>query len=373
MNLPDDVVALAAYLVDIPSVSGEERAIADVVEEALRSLPHLEVLRDGDAVLARTNLGRESRVVLAGHLDTIPIAQNVPGTFTREAARTDGTPPASCKMEDATTLWGRGAVDMKAGAAVFLQLARELTEPRMDVTWAFYDHEEVEASLNGLGRIQRHHPEWLAGDLAVLGEPTNGGIEGGCNGTMRLNLSTRGISAHSARPWMGVNAVHALGEVLRRLATWEPHIREVGGLAFKESLLAVGVRGGGAQNSVPDSATAIVNFRFAPDRSPAQAERYVRDIFSDLDLEIEVSDCAAGALPGMDHPEFQRLSKMLQDTGIGAPTAKLGWTDVSRFSELGVPAINCGPGDPTLAHKADEACPLSQIRNLYRTFSSWLM
>ncbi len=373
MNIPHDVVALAAYLVDIPSVSGDERAIADVVEEVLRSLPHLEVLRDGDAVLARTNLGRASRVVLAGHLDTVPIARNVPGVLTREEVRADGTAPSSCPMEEATTLWGRGSVDMKAGAAVFLQLAREVTEPRLDITWAFYDHEEVEATLNGLGRIQRHHPEWLMGDLAVLGEPTDGGIEGGCNGTMRLNISTRGVAAHSARPWMGVNAVHALGEVLRRLDAWETEVREVGGLAFRESLLAVGIRGGGAQNSVPDSATAIVNFRFAPDRSPVQAEKYVRDIFADLDVEIEVTDCAAGARPGMDHPEFQRLSEILHETGTRAPTAKLGWTDVSRFSELGVPAINCGPGDPTLAHKADEACPLSQIGNLHRTLSSWLI
>ena len=371
MNLPEDVVALAVHLVDIPSVSGDERAIADVVEEALRSLPHLEVLRDGDAVLARTNLGRETRVILAGHLDTVPIARNVPGVLTRDVISEDGAAPSSC--DEATTLWGRGSVDMKAGDAVFLQLARELTEPRVDITWAFYDHEEVEATLNGLGRIHRKHPEWLEADLAVLGEPTNGGIEGGCNGTMRLNVTTRGIAAHSARPWMGANAVHAQAEVLRRLAARQPEIREVGGLAFQESLLAVGIRGGGAQNSVPDSATTIVNFRFAPDRSPAQAEQYVCDVFSDLEVEIEVTDCAAGALPGMDHPEFQRLSEILRETGAGAPTAKLGWTDVSRFSELGVPAINCGPGDPTLAHKVDEACPLSQIRNLHRTFSSWLM
>lgn len=373
MNLPADVVALAAHLVDIPSVSGNEWEIADVVEEVLRTLPHLEVLRDGNAVLARTNLGRHARVILAGHLDTVPIARNIPGVLTAEAIERDGTAPSSCSLGDATTLWGRGSVDMKAGAAVFLQLARELREPRMDVTWAFYDHEEVEATLNGLGRIQRHHPEWLVGDLAVLGEPTNGGIEGGCNGTMRLNVATRGVAAHSARPWMGDNAVHAQAEVLRRLAAWEPRVCEVGGLVFKESLLAVGISGGGALNSVPDLATTIVNFRFAPDHSPAQAEQFVRDVFSDLDVDIEVTDCAAGALPGMDHAEFQRLSDILRETGAGVPTAKLGWTDVSRFSELGVPAINCGPGDPTLAHKQDEACPTSQIWNLYRAFSSWLM
>ena len=373
MDVPTDAVELAARLVDIPSVSGDEREIADLVEGVLRACDHLEVLRDGDTVMARTNLGRASRVILAGHLDTVPTAWNVPGAFTGDPIAADGTPPVPCPLAEATTLWGRGSVDMKAGAAIFLALARELKSPRLDITWVFYDHEEVEASLNGLARVQRNHPDWLRADMAVLGEPTNGAIEGGCNGTMRLNITAHGVAAHSARPWMGVNAVHRIGEVLVRLARWEPQVHRVGGLEYRESLLAVGVEGGGARNSVPDSATAIVNFRFAPDRSPEQAEAYVRSLFAGEALAIEVTDSAPGAAPGMDHPEFALLARELGERGAGEPTAKLGWTDVARFSALAIPAINCGPGEPTLAHRADEACPISQIRQLHETFTAWLL
>ncbi len=373
MDMPSDVVELAARLVDISSVSGNEREVADVVEHELRKHPHLEVLRDGDTVLARTNFARSTRVILAGHLDTVPVADNVPGVLTADGIPTDGSRPSSSSFEEATMLWGRGSVDMKSGDAVFLALARELVEPRLDVTWIFYDHEEVEASLNGLGRIERNHPEWLQADIAILGEPTDASIEGGCNGTMRLNITARGVAAHSARPWMGDNAVHRIGAVLERLAAWKPQTHVVDGLEYRESLLAVGVQGGGARNSVPDSATAIVNFRFAPDRSPEQAESYVRELFCDTDLQIELTDCAPGARPGMEHPEFAQLADALREHGAGDPTAKLGWTDVARFSALGVPAINCGPGDPTLAHRADEACPVSQIRDLHRTFTAWLL
>ncbi|MGO1590953.1 MAG: succinyl-diaminopimelate desuccinylase [Ancrocorticia sp.] len=352
-----NVSELAAHLVNIPSESGNEREIADFVEGRLRANPLLEVLRDGDAVLARTNGGKRTRVILAGHLDTVPIANNVPGTM----------------AEGGVTLWGRGSVDMKSGCAVFLKVAEELVAlPRMDITWIFYDHEEVAAELSGLGRVARHHPEWLHADLAVLGEPTNGQIEGGCNGTMRLNLVSRGKSAHSARPWMGENAVHALGEPLRRLEEWGPSVHTVGGLDFTESLLAVGISGGGARNSVPDEATLIVNFRFAPDRTQSDAEAYVRSLFEDVALDITVTDSAPAAEPGMDHPEFDRLSDLLREQGAGEPVAKLGWTDVARFSALGVPAINCGPGDALLSHRVDEACPVAQIENMYNVFTQWL-
>lgn len=364
------VSELAARLIDIPSVSGDEGRIADFVEARLRANSALQVLRDGDAVLARTNLGRDQRVVLAGHVDTVPIAGNVPARLLeRREIDDDGEAAPS---PSTTTLWGRGSVDMKSGCAVFLALAEELRDPRMDITWVFYDHEEVAAELSGLGRVARHHPEWLSGDLAVLGEPTNGRIEGGCNGTMRANVTARGRAAHSARPWMGRNAVHALAEPLRRLAEWPPSTRTVEGLDFRESLLAVGVSGGGARNSVPDEATLIVNFRFAPDRSAAAAEDYVREMFADLPVAIEVTDRAAGARPGMDHEELGKLAQLLCERGAGEPVAKLGWTDVARFAQLGIPAINCGPGDPLLAHREDESCPTDQIQNMYEVFTAWL-
>lgn len=348
----DDVVALAAQLVDIPSVSGDERKIADEIESTLRAQSHLEVLRDGDAVVARTNLGKPTRILLAGHTDTVPIADNLPG-----------------RLENGV-LWGRGSVDMKGGDAVLLHLAASVREPRTDVTWVFYDHEEVEATLNGLGRLLRNHPEWLAADLAVLAEPTDGGIEGGCNGTLRVKVSAKGVAAHSARPWTGDNAVHKLVDALTFLANWQAEVHEVGGLEYRESLLAVGISGGGARNSVPDAAHVVVNFRYAPDRTEEEAQAYVRSAFSGYD--IEVLDSAPPAAPGMDDPEFVRLAELLREAGASEPRAKLGWTDVARFSALGLPAINCGPGDPLLAHKDDEACPVEQIERLARVLGRWL-
>lgn len=349
----DNAVKLAQELVDISSVSGEEKVIADAIEAALRKLPHLEVIRDGDAVMARTNLGRSQRIILAGHIDTVPVARNLPSRLLPEG-----------------TLWGRGAVDMKAGDAVFLYLAAQLKDPRCDITWVFYDHEEVEAKLNGLGRLVRNYPTWFEADFAVLGEPTNASLEGGCNGTLRVKVQARGVAAHSARPWMGENAVHKLLPALTTLASWEPHIHTVGGLDFKESLVAVGIQGGTGANSVPDEAHVIVNFRFAPDRNPAQAEEYVRSLFPNYD--VQVTDCAAGAHPDMNHPECGKLARLLEQAGGNQSSAKLGWTDVARFSSLGIPAVNCGPGDPLMAHKDDEACPIEQIERLVEVFTSWL-
>ncbi len=356
-DLLDDVVALTAALCDIPSVSADERALADTIEATLRThAPHLELIRDGDAIVARTSLGRAERVVIAGHIDTVPINDNLP---TRRSVD-DGV----------DTLWGRGTVDMKGGCAVLLALAVQLTDPAYDITWVWYDHEEVASELNGLGRLARTRPELLEGDFAILGEPSNAGIEGGCNGTLRLELSTTGRRAHSARSWMGVNAVHALAPILERLAAYEPATVTVDGLDYREGLNAVGVSGGVAGNVIPDSATVTVNYRFAPSTSLAEAEQHVRDLVADLDpaVAVVVTDAAAGARPGLDAPLAQRFVQ-----AVGAePAPKYGWTDVARFSELGIPAVNYGPGDPSLAHTDDERVPVEQILACERGLRAWL-
>ena len=352
-----DVVALTAALCDIPSVSGDEAALADAIEATLRAhATHLEVLRDGDAIVARTNLGRAERVVIAGHIDTVPINENLP---TRRS--TDG---------DVDTLHGRGAVDMKGGCAVLLALAVQLADPAYDLTWVWYDHEEVASELNGLGRLARTRPELLHGDFAILGEPSNAVVEGGCNGTLRLELRTSGRRAHSARAWMGVNAIHALAPILERLAAYEPATVTVDGLDYREGLNAVGISGGVAGNVIPDAATVTVNYRFAPDKSLAEAEQHVRDLVADLDpaVEVVVTDAAGGARPGLDAPLAQRF---VQAVG-GTPAPKYGWTDVARFSELGIPAVNYGPGDPSLAHTDDERVPVEQILACERGLRAWL-
>jgi succinyl-diaminopimelate desuccinylase len=339
LDLAGDPVDLTAALVDIPSVSESEAELAGAVERALRAqAPHLEVIRSGNAVLARTALGRGSRVVLAGHLDTVPINDNLP-------SRRDGE-----------ILHGCGTVDMKGGDAVMLHLAATATAPRHDLTFVFYDCEEIEAARNGLGRIERELPEWLTGDLAVVCEPSNGVIEAGCQGTMRIEVRTTGKRAHTARSWMGVNAIHALHDALQRLADYQARTVDIDGCTYREGLQAVKVAGGVAGNVVPDAAVLTVNHRFAPDRSPDQAEQHLREVFDGYD--VTVVDIAGGALPGLDAPAARELVL----AAGGTPVAKLGWTDVARFAKLGLPAVNFGPGDPTLAHTQEEHVPVGQIR-----------
>ncbi|ROS76935.1 succinyl-diaminopimelate desuccinylase [Cellulomonas sp. PhB143] len=353
-----DLVRLWRAVCDVPSVSGDETALADLVEDALRAAPHLDVVRDADALVARTDLGREHRVVVAGHLDTVPLTDppNLPTRLEGEG--------------DDAVLWGRGTVDMLGGLAVQLALAVALDAPAKDVTWVFYDHEEVQADLNGLGRLVRHRPELLAGDLAILGEATNAGIEGGCKGTLRAEVTTRGVAAHSGRPWAGRNAVHAAAEVLGRLAAYRAREVDVDGLVYREGMSAVRIAGGTANNVVPDRCTVTVNYRFAPSITVAEAEAHVRELFDGYD--VVVTDAAPGARPGLDSPLARDFAAtVLGLTGV-EPAAKQGWTDVARFSALGVPAVNFGPGDPLLAHKDDERCPVADVRTCYAALREWL-
>ncbi|MCC3272829.1 succinyl-diaminopimelate desuccinylase [Arthrobacter zhangbolii] len=354
LNLTDDVAELTAALMAIESVSGNEKTIADAVENALRAYPHLEVSRDGDSVVARTNLGRTERVILAGHLDTVPLP-TVPGSR--------GTVPPSW---DGDVLYGRGATDMKGGVAVQLALAATLTDPTRDVTYIFYDHEEVDASLSGLGRLAESHAEWLRADFAILLEPTNGTVEGGCNGTMRFHATTTGRAAHSARAWMGENAIHAAAEILVRLRDHSPATVSVEGLDYRESLNAVKVWGGTAGNVIPDAATVEINYRFAPDKSVAEAEAYVRNLLAGFD--VVRTDAAAGARPGLTLPAAASFV-----AAVGAePKPKYGWTDVARFSALGVPAVNFGPGDALLAHTDNEHVDAAAIRTCLASLRTWL-
>lgn len=357
LHLTGDVVALTRELCDIRSVSGEERVIADAIETALRAYPHLEVTRNGDAVVARTVQGRAQRVVVAGHIDTVPVADNLPVRVVGEGIHRE--------------LWGRGTTDMKAGVAIQLALAAELESPSRDVTWVFYDHEEVASSLNGLGRLAREVPELLQGDFAVLCEPTAAGIEGGCNGTLRVLVTVPGVAAHTARSWMGVNAVHGAAEVLRRLAEYEPQSIEVDGLVYREGMNAVAIRGGVAGNVVPDECVVTVNFRFAPSRTPEEAQQHVVELFDGFDVTVD--DVAPGARPGLDAPMAVEFADTVLALTGGVPAPKYGWTDVARFAGLGIPAVNFGPGDPLLAHKDDERCPASQIEVCHTALRAWLL
>ncbi|WP_282071532.1 succinyl-diaminopimelate desuccinylase [Janibacter hoylei] len=354
LDLTADVVTLTQQLCDIESVSHEEGPIADAIEAALRPLRHLEVVRRGNTVIARTDLGRDERVVLAGHIDTVPLTSEPANLPTRRE-----------QVGGVDVLWGRGTVDMKGGVAVQLKAAL-VEEPSRDVTFLFYEAEEVDAVYNGLQLLAESDPELLAADFAVLLEPTNATVEGGCKGTMRVEVVTKGIAAHSARPWNGHNAIHDAHEVLAALAAHEEQTVTVDGLEYHEALQAVGISGGIAGNVIPDSCSVLINYRFSPDKDTEAALAYVQTVLPGRELHLR--DVAEGARPGLDLPAAQAFVAAL-DVPVGP---KEGWTDVARFSALGIPAVNFGPGDPNLAHHDEERCPVEQITAAEAAVLRWL-
>ncbi len=348
LDLSQRASDLTAQLVDIESVSGAEEPLAEAIHAVLQDHGHLSLTRDGNAIVARTGLGRAQRVVLAGHIDTVPVAGNLPS-----------------RVDDGL-LFGCGTSDMKSGVAVQLKLAAEVTAPVMDVTYVFYDCEEVESERNGLLRLSRNNPASLAADFAILLEPTDGVVEGGCQGTLRADVRARGERAHSARSWMGRNAIHDAAGILDVLRGYQPRQPYVDGLAYREGLNAVGIRGGVAGNVIPDECVVTVNYRFAPDRSAGQAADHVREVFGGWDVTI--TDAAGGARPGLDSPAAASFTAAMG----GTPRAKLGWTDVARFDSLGIPAVNYGPGDPTLAHSRGEHVALAAVDECEARMRAWL-
>lgn len=354
----DDLLALTERLVAVPSVSFEEGPLVELLDAELRALPGLVVDRVGDNLVARTALGRDQRVVLAGHTDTVPPAEGA-------GVRVEGD-----------RLWGLGSSDMKGGLAVMLALAAWASEHAddlaVDVTWVLYAREEVASVHSGLAELAAARPELLAGDVAVLGEPTGAAVEAGCQGTMRLRVELVGSRAHTARPWMGRNAVHRLGGVLAALDAYDARRPVLAGCEYREALQAVAVSGGVAGNVVPDRAEVVVNHRFAPDRTPAEAEAHVRDVLAphleDGDV-VEVVEVADAAVPAVDHP---LLAGLIARNDLDV-RAKLGWTDVARFAALGVPAVNLGPGDPTVAHMADEHLDRAPLEAVHRVLLDLLL
>ncbi|MDO5512279.1 succinyl-diaminopimelate desuccinylase [Corynebacterium sp.] len=339
LNLTQDPVALTAALVDIPSPSHQEKLIADLVEQALIDVPGVQVIRRGNTVAARTDRGLPERVVLAGHLDTVPIADNVPHHMVDDI------------------MYGCGTVDMKSGLAVYLHLFATLANSpdlAFDLTVIAYECEEVDSRYNGLGHLADSDPEWLQGDLALLGEPSGAIVEAGCQGTLRVRVTTRGRRAHSARGWLGDNAAHKLAPAIARIAEWDNREVDIDGCIYREGLNVVKLESYLATNIIPDEAHALVNYRFAPDLSAKEALARVE---KHLDgFEVTVEDAVAGALPGLDKPAAAALIAR-----VGEVKAKYGWTDVARFAALGIPAVNFGPGDPSFAHRQEEQVPVEHI------------
>lgn len=350
-----DVLELAAELVAIPSVSFRERALADRLESELVPCSWLEVTRVGDNVVARTQGARDKRLVVAGHLDTVPSAGNA-------RPRREGD-----------VLWGLGAADTKGSLAVMLDLACSLRGPAVDVTWCFYAREEVEHEHSGLAELWHARPDLMAADAAVLCEPTGAVIEAGCQGTMRMAVDLAGVRAHTARPFTGRNAIHRLGPLLERVAGWPGRSVILDGCEFVEQLQAVDVRGGVAGNVVPDLATIVLNYRFAPDRDADSAARFLGELLGEVVDEslgdrLELLDAAGGAPPALSEPLLTRLVELSQ----APPRAKVGWTDVASFWARGVPAVNLGAGDPLLAHHRDERVERGSLERLRALLATML-
>lgn len=386
-NLPsDDQPALKKLLWELTStrsVSDEETPLADSIERYLEACHGLSVHRFGDTVVASTSLGRSKRVILAGHIDTVPVIENFPPEWINpsdERALDSVTssiktfqPESSADSPTTDILWGRGATDMKASDAVFLLLAARLANPTYDITYVFYDHEEVVASKNGLRKVVAAHPEWVKGDFAIIGEPTSSGIEAGCNGSIRFDLITHGVAAHSARAWMGENAIHKAAEILNRLNAYKPRTVTVDGLDYREGLNATLISGGKGTNIIPDEARVHVNYRFAPDKDLKQAEALMvgdSGVFAGFDYEMK--DESPSARPGMNTPMARSLSAFVEKRTGKKPLAKMGWTDVARFSSLGIPAVNFGAGDPLLAHKHEEQVALREVVSYAQILRDWL-
>lgn len=348
LDLSSDVADLTAALVDAPSESFHEQSLADAVQRALAPLAHLNVTRIGHTIIARTDLGRSERIVIGGHLDTVPANANLP-----HSVRDD-------------RIYGLGACDMKGGVAVALRLAAQLNEPAYDVTYLFYECEEVSGEFNGLANVMQVAPELLNGDFAILMEPSNARVEAGCQGTLRVLVSATGERAHSARSWMGANAIHNATEILERLNRYQAREVEIDGLTYREGLNAVLISGGVAGNVIPDNCTVTVNYRYAPSRSPEQAVAHVEEVFEGFDVLVD--DNAPGALPGLGD---EAVAKFINILGT-QPHPKFGWTDVARFSALGIPAINFGPGDPSLAHTKDEFVPIAELKRCEGDLLRWL-
>ena len=337
---------MTSTLVAIPSVSFEEAAIVDFLHNRLNRVPWLETSRIGDNLIARTNMEKGRRLLLGGHTDTVPANNNL-------EPRLEGE-----------TLWGLGAADMKGGLAVMLSLAEAIPSPAFDMTYLFYAREEVAAEHSGLKDIVDAAPELLDADLALLGEPTSGTVEAGCQGTMRFVLELKGERAHTARPWMGVNAIHRLDKALNVLNEYEERKPVIEGCEYHEALQAVRIEGGVAGNVVPDSVALTFNHRVAPDRDLEEAEDFIRSLFSSIitpEDTLTLVDSAPPAKPGLSNP---MLASMIGKYDLQA-RAKLGWTDVAFFDQRGIPAANFGPGDATLAHTQEERITKAAVDSCY--------
>lgn len=331
-----------AWLVDIPSETGNEQLIRDAIADRLSALP-VSIVRDS-LVVGEPGPGK---VILAGHTDTVPLQGHV-------GARLEGE-----------RMFGLGATDMKGGLTVMIHLLEDLGTDR--IVGVFYAGEEGPVSDNQLGPVFDATPGLAEADVGVVLEPTNRGVDAGCQGAMNARVSFLGDAAHSARPWLGENAVSKAGGFLTIMHGLEPEIHVVENLEFREVMSVTRASGGIANNIIPARFDLNVNYRFAPDRTLDEATERVHEVCSEAD-EVEIVDIAPSAYPEVSHPLIQAL---IEASG-GVLASKQGWTDVAQLAARGVPAVNFGPGETALAHKPGESVRLDDLEWAYGSLAAVL-
>ncbi|MBX3186676.1 MAG: succinyl-diaminopimelate desuccinylase [Labilithrix sp.] len=344
------------WLCSIPSPIGEEKAICDAVYERLARLPlAAPIRRYGDSLvvpLVRKGGGSRPHVALVGHLDTV---------------RTENGP---ARIENGRC-FGAGAADMKSGLAVMIVLAETLGDmAQCDLTLVFYAREEGPYLENELGPVLAQDPELRYVDLAVCLEPSDNRLHLGCCGSIHATVTYGGKTSHSARPWEGENAITKAAPLLDRLAVLAPIEHHIEGLLYRTTTTVTLANGGRGRNIVPDTFTLNLNHRFAPDTS---LDRAKADLLALIDAGasgavVELTDLAPAAMPSANHP----MVKALAAAGTRGTEPKQAWTDVARFSALGVPAVNFGPGENAQAHQKNESTDCSLVFQGYRILHTWL-
>jgi succinyl-diaminopimelate desuccinylase len=332
--MPDLAARLAERtleLVNIPSESRHEAEIAAYVRDALGP-----PVWDEDDTLW---YGNRPQIVLAGHFDTVPAQGNIPGSIEGGAVH------------------GLGASDMKGGVAVMIELARALDD---DVGFLFFPREELPASESPLPHFFDSVPDVHAAELVILLEPTDCTIQAGCLGNLNARITFHGVSGHSARPWTAENAIEQALEGLQPYAAIEPRPVEIGGLTFTEVASITRIHGGIATNVIPDRVEANVNFRYAPDRSPASAEAYLRSLLPE-GATFEHAGDSPPARVVTDSPFVQRL-RAADDLAL---EPKQAWTNVADFTNRGIDAVNFGPGATRYAHRRDEQVEIPALERAF--------
>lgn len=358
MTARSQLFDITRALIDIPSVSEDETVLLDHVKESLPTSFHAVYDEDSVALFAQEPK-RSIDVLLVGHTDTVPIADNVPAVV-------------SNNVSAGRELVGRGASDMKGGLAVMLCLAKALDsselQSQINVGLLFFGREELPATRSALVPALKNCTSLQSAGFAILLEPTTNSVELGCQGNLNIDVSFNGLAAHSARPWLGDNAIHKAIGALAEIASASPNDVDIDGLVYREVASVTNISGGHARNVIPDNAKAQINVRYSPSLSASKAADIWTQRFADSGATITVAGNAPGALPNRQHQGVQMLIALSNQH----PTPKQAWTNVADFAAIGVPAVNFGPGDPALAHCDNEAISENALIANFDVLSTFL-